>query len=110
MFLFVIFNWELLFMFKEAFSSTSEFDDKDSSDDEYSSVYTTSLLASTSLNISSTAFCLFSLNFFSESNYGFSILTLWLFILVAFILTVKSGFIVSLVFDLLCTPEICDFS
>ena len=35
----------------------SEFEDKDSSDDEYSSVYTTSLLASTSLNISSTAPC-----------------------------------------------------
>ena len=37
-------------MFKEAYSS-SEFDVKDSSD-EYSSVYITSLLASTSLNIS----------------------------------------------------------
>ena len=36
-------------MFVEAFSS-SEFDDMDSSDDEYSSVYTTSLSMSTSLN------------------------------------------------------------
>ena len=51
-------------MFKEAFSySSSEFDDKDSSNDEYSSVYTTSLLASTSLNISSTSLCLFFFEF-----------------------------------------------
>ena len=53
-------------MFKEALSSSSEFDHKDSSDDEYSVVYTTSLLASTSLNISSTALCLFTARFFSE--------------------------------------------
>ena len=52
-------------MFKETFSS-SESDEKDSSDDEYSSVYTTSLLTSTSLNISSTALCLFSLHFFQK--------------------------------------------
>ena len=46
-------------MFKDAFSSLSVFDDKDSSDDEYSSVYTTSLSASTSLNIFSTTLCIF---------------------------------------------------
>ena len=74
-------------------------------------IYTTSLLASTSLNISYTRLCLFSLHFFSENNYGLSILTLCLPIVDAFILTVKSDFIVSLFFlDLLCIQEIFDFS
>ena len=50
-------------MFVEAFSS-SEFDDMDSDDDdEYSSVYTTSLSMSTSLKFSSTALCLLSVCF-----------------------------------------------
>ena len=49
-------------MFLEAISS-SEFDDTDSSDDEYSSAYKTSLSMSTSLKISSTALCHFSVCF-----------------------------------------------
>ena len=95
-------------MFEEAFSS-SEFDDKDSFD-KFSPVYTTSLSVSTSLNISSTALCPFSLYFLTESNYGLSFLTLWLSILAAFIQTVKSAFIISLFLDLLCIPGIFDFS
>ena len=99
-----------MFIFGEAFSF-SEFDDKDSSDDEYSSVYTRSLLASKSLNISSTALYLFSAHVFSESNCSLKILTLCLSILAAFIVTIKSGFIVSSSFlDLFCIPGIFDFS
>ena len=57
-------------MFVEAFFS-SKFDDMDSSDDyEYSSVYTTSLSMSTSLNFFSTALCLFSVCFLIEIKCG----------------------------------------
>ena len=45
-------------MFEETFSS-SEFDDNDSFVDMYYSVFTTSFLTSTSLNISSTTLCPF---------------------------------------------------
>ena len=51
----------------------------------------------------------FSAHFFSESNCGLSILTLCLSILAAFILTVKSDFIIFLFLDILCIPEIFYF-